>query len=131
MMPKIQGLPHLTELLGKQNLLLWVPGPVCLPPGEGDTFSAGRQAGSSPFSTPQEGSRLPSLSQAARRQGNQPCVFERSFGLWVPVSVTQLVHVISIPAETLEPDQQTGAQETGSPAEAGLGAGVGGAVSEP
>lgn len=97
-MPKIQGLPHPTELLGGQNLLLWVPGPVCLPPGEGDTFSAG-----CPFSIPQEGSRLPSLSQATRRQGNQPS-FERSFGLWVPVSVTQLVHVISIPAETLEPD---------------------------
>ena len=43
------------------------------------------------------------MSQATRRQGNQ-LSFERSFGLWVPVSVTQLVHVISIPAETLDPD---------------------------
>lgn len=71
---------------GGGHLFCWTPG------------------GKHPFSTPQEGSRLRSLSQATRRQGNQPCVFERSFGLWVPVSVTQLVHVISIPAETLEPD---------------------------
>ena len=61
--------------------------------------------GKFPFSRPpQEGSRLPFLSLATKRQQNKPDVFGRSFGRRVPVSVTLRVQVIRIPAETLQPD---------------------------
>lgn len=100
-MPKIQGLPHPTEPPGGQKLLFCVPRPCVSASGAEGHLFCWMPGGKFPLL---HSLKAPSLSQATRRSGNQPCVFERSLGHWVPVSVTQLGHVVGIPAETLEPD---------------------------
>lgn len=129
MMPKIQRLPIWPSCLVNRTFYSGSRG-LCVCLQGGDTFCWTPGRGSPLLHTPGR-LKASSLSQAAEGRETSPVSSKGALGSgslclspsWSMSSASRL--------KPSEPDQQTGAQETGSPAEAGLGAGVGALCQSP